>query len=107
MINVKIDENVLLDMLMERVGYWTSDDITYKLFEIYYRESIENGLFEGLTIDIMDILTIDIMDIVDNDYVNYTAVLTPEEFEVQYNSSTNILATLKEDNKTYLLVSTC
>lgn len=98
MINVKIDEDVLLNMLMERVEYWTQDEITYKLFEIYYRESIECGLFEGLPLDITDI--------VDNDYVNYTAVLTPEEFKEQFSSPTNILATFEENNQTYFLVST-
>lgn len=98
MINVVIDENVLLKMLMERVEYWTEDEITYNLFEIYYRDLINSGCFEGLTIDIMDI--------VDNDYVNNTAVLTPEEFEEQFNSSTTILATLEENNQTYLLVTT-
>lgn len=98
MINVKIDENVLLNLLMDRVEYWTQDNITRKLFEIYYRDLIENDLFEGLTIDIAYI--------VDNDYINYTTVLTPEEFEEQFNSSTTILASLKENNQTYLLVAT-
>lgn len=98
MINIKVNDVTLLKMLMDRVEYWTQDEITYKLFEIYYRESIENGLFEGLTIDIMDI--------VDNDYINYTMVLTPEEYREQFSTHTNILASLKEDNKTYLLVNT-
>lgn len=98
MVNVIIDEDTLLDLLMNRVDYWVQDDVTYKLFEIYYRESIEGGLFEGLTLDIMDI--------VDNDYINYTRVLTSEEFDEQFNSSTNILASLEENNQTYLLVST-
>ena len=97
MINIKIDEDVLLDMLMDRINYWTNDEITYRLFEIYYRESMESGLFEGLTLDIMDI--------VDNDYINYTRVLTSEEFDEQFSTPTNILATLEENNKTYLLVS--
>lgn len=98
MINVAIDENVLLKMLMERVEYWTEDEITYNLFEIYYRDLINSGCFEGLTIDIMDI--------VDNDYVNNTMVLTPEEYREQFSTPTNILATLEEDNRTYLLVNT-
>ena len=55
----------------------------------------------------MDGLTLDIKDTVDNDYINYTMVLTPEEFKEQFSTPTTILATLKENNQTYLLVSAC
>ena len=71
MITVKIDENVLLDLLMDRVGYWSSDKDTLELFKNYYNNMIEDGCFEDCEMDINVI--------VDNDYINYFRVMEKDD----------------------------
>lgn len=73
MITVKIDEDDLLDMLMNRlIEFWTKGNKKVEeLFEKMYQNEIDNGVFEGSTLDIADI--------VDNDYVNYTRVIHKDE----------------------------
>ena len=71
MITVKIDENVLLDLLMDRVEYWTQDGDTLELFKNYYTDMIESGCFEGCEMDINII--------VDNDYINYFRVMEKDD----------------------------
>lgn len=70
-INVKVDEEVALDMLMERVAHWTDDDVTTNLYRQMYEHYIEGGCFEGVEFDVALI--------VDNDYVNYCDVVMPDE----------------------------
>ena len=70
---VNIDNDEAIDMLVERVKYWTDDDDTIELFEQYYTHMVEGGCFDGGNFDIMSI--------VDNDYVNNTTIVTREEFE--------------------------
>ena len=71
MINVKIDETTALDMLVERVEYWTDDRDEIKLFEKMYRNSIDGGVFESIEFDPMVI--------VDNDWVNYCTIIRAGE----------------------------
>jgi hypothetical protein len=59
---VKVDEDDLLEMLMERVEYWTYDWVVNALFRQMYESYISCGAFEGMELDIPQI--------VDNDYVN-------------------------------------
>ena len=72
MITVKIDEADLLDMLVDRVGYWTDDRDVLKLYEQYYENMVYNGYFDGAELDINSI--------VDNDYVNYLTVVDRDEY---------------------------
>ena len=72
MITVKIDESDLLDMLVDRVGYWTDDRDVLNLYEQYYDSLVYGGCFEGAELDINSI--------VDNDYVNYLTVVDREEY---------------------------
>lgn len=62
MITIKMDESDALDLLMERLAYWTDDNTTTKLFESMYENFLDNGCFDGVEFDVMEI--------VDNDYVN-------------------------------------
>lgn len=71
MINVKMDEQELLDMLVERVRFWTQDEKEISLFEKMYDDYIWNGVFTDGELDIMQI--------VDNDWVNYTAIVSQGE----------------------------
>ena len=64
-------------MLMNRFAeYWNdgnTHNVAYKLFEQYYENLIGGGAFDGVELDIAVI--------VDNDYINYTAIVTEDEFE--------------------------
>ena len=71
MITVQIDEDELLNMLMNRVKYWTDDDDTLELFEKFYENRINGGCFDGAELDIIMI--------VDNDYINNTSITTRNE----------------------------
>lgn len=72
-ITVNLDEYEAIDMLVNRVKYWTDDDEIIELFEQYYTSMVEGGCFDGADFDIMSI--------VDNDYVNNLSIITREEFE--------------------------
>lgn len=76
MINVRIDEDELLDMLMDRLAFWTDDDDATKLFEQYYENMINGGCFDGADLDIKGI--------VDNDYVNWLDVVYADDLD-DYN----------------------
>ena len=73
MITVRMDEYDAIDLLVNRVKYWTDDDDTIDLFEQYYTSAVEGGCFDGADFDVMSI--------VDNDYVNNTSIVTRAEFE--------------------------
>ena len=73
MITVRMDEQDAIDLLVERVKYWTDDDEIIDLYEEYYTNMVEGGCFDGADLDVMSI--------VDNDYLNNTSIVTREEFE--------------------------
>ena len=65
---VKVDESLALDMLMNRVNYWTDDEEVYHLYEAMYENYVYDGVFDGGEFDVMAI--------VDNDYVNWCDVIS-------------------------------
>lgn len=71
MVNVKISEDLVVDVLIERLRYWTQDVDTIELYEAMYRDYAENGLFDGAEFDAMQI--------VDNDYINWCAVIGEDD----------------------------
>lgn len=73
MITVTIDEDTLLEMLVNRVKYWTSNKSIINLYRGYYEGLVYSGCFEGNTLDIMSV--------VDNDYINNLAPISKEDFE--------------------------
>lgn len=73
MITVTIDEATLLEMLLDRVEFWTSDESVINLYRDYYEGLVYSGCFEGCELDIMSV--------VDNDYTNNLIVLNKEDFE--------------------------
>lgn len=73
MVTVKISEDDLLDMLVARVKHWTDDPFSIELYKEYYERLIDGGCFEGAELDPMVI--------VDNDYINYTTIITKGEFD--------------------------
>ena len=72
-IKVTIDSDDLLNLFMERMSHWTSDDDELDLWERYYKSAIENDLFEGWYFDVMGLI--------DNDYVNNYKIITKDEFD--------------------------
>jgi hypothetical protein len=78
-VTVTIDEDELLDMLMDRVSVWTTDDAD--LFEKMYDNRIWGGCFEGADLDIKSI--------VDNDYVNNTSIITREDEPEEWDNMVN------------------
>lgn len=92
MITVKIDECILLNLLMDRVKFWTSDETVLNLYEDYYKNTIEAGCFDNCELDIMSI--------VDNDYINYLTTISKEDFEqwnVEDKTDDKIVAFNKEE----------
>ena len=73
MVTVTIDEDTLLEMLLDRLEFWTSDESVINLYRDYYEGLVYSGCFEGCNLDIMTI--------VDNDYINYLAPISKEDFE--------------------------
>ena len=98
MINMKIDETTLLDLLMSRLEYWTTDADVLELYRNYLKELIDCGCFEG------EELYVDL--IVDNLYVNDTAVTDKEglsqQYDIEVGDCDRILAS-DEDNNLYLV----
>lgn len=74
---VQMDNNTLLDMLVERVRFWTDDNDTIELYEEYYYNLIESGCLEGAEIDVSQI--------VDNDYINWFTVMDREELNNNFD----------------------
>lgn len=71
-ITIKIDEEDALEMLMDRLAVWNTDDndgIVYDLYHDMYESYIDNGCFDGTDFDVMSI--------VDNDWVNWCSVIEP------------------------------
>lgn len=73
MVTVTIDEDTLLEMLLDRLEYWTSDESVINLYRDYYEGLVYSGCFESCTLDIMMV--------VDNDYVNNLTIISKEDFE--------------------------
>ena len=72
---VKIDNGTALDMLLDRLEFWTDDHTTYRLYEQMYEIYIDSGVFDSVEFDVMQI--------VDNDYINWCTVLS--EGDVGYD----------------------
>lgn len=64
---VEIDNDIALEMLVERVAFWTSDEKVIDLYSKMYENYIESGCFDNGEFNVMVI--------VDNDYVNYTRIV--------------------------------
>lgn len=97
MITIKIDEDTFLDMLMDRVKYWTDDYYTQDLFRNYYEGLVYSGCFEDCELDIMSI--------VDNDYVNNLTTISKEDFE-QWGIESEIddkIVAFNEEKDLYLI----
>ena len=99
MINVKINETTLLNLFMNRVEYWTSDNDILALYEDYLKELIDSGCFNGAELDVNIF--------VDNLYINDTIIMDKEmldDNEIDVDDSDKVL-TKNEDKGLYLISS--
>lgn len=97
MVTVTIDEDTLLEMLLDRLEFWTSDESVINLYKDYYEGLVYSGCFEGCTLDVMLI--------VDNDYINNLATISKEDFE-QWGIESEIddkIVAFNEEKDLYLI----
>lgn len=76
LVTVKITQRNLIDMLVDRVKYWTENPIIIDLYDMMYTNLTEGDVFEGCELDINRI--------VDNDYNNYCNTIERDENEADY-----------------------
>lgn len=98
MINVQINETTLLNLFMDRLEYWTSDNDILELYENYLEELINCGYFEGSELDIN--FTID------NLYINDTIIMDKEMLDdngIEVDDREKVFA--KNEDKNLYLVS--
>ena len=67
---VNIDNDTALEMLLNRLRFWTDDDDVIALYKEMYENYIDCGCFDGREFDVMAM--------VDNDYINYCTTVEPE-----------------------------
>lgn len=87
MINVKIDELTLLNLFMDRLEYWTSDDDVLALYESYLRGLIDCGCFDDAELDVNLII--------DNLYINDTTIMDKkmlDDNDIEVDDSDKVLA---------------
>ena len=74
---VEIDNEDALEMLVERVRFWTDDDDVVDLFAEYYSNALDGGMFDGGEFNVQNI--------VDNDYINWTEFGTREDIMERFD----------------------
>ena len=72
---VKMDVDVALDLLAERLKFWNKDEDEVKLYLDMYERYLKSGVFSQMEFDVKYI--------VDNDVVNYCQIISEgdEDFE--------------------------
>lgn len=66
---VNIDNDTALEMLINRLKFWTDDACAIALYEQMYENYVDGGCFDGGEFNVMMI--------VDNDYINWCSVISP------------------------------
>ena len=97
MVTVTVDEDTLLEMLLDRLRFWTNDEDVINLYRDYYEGLVYSGCFEGCNLDIMMV--------VDNDYINNLAAISKEDFEqwdIESEADDKIVA-FNEEKDLYLI----
>ena len=97
MVNVQVNGKDLLDLLMQRMEYWTRDTYILNLYEQYLKDLINGGCFEGTNLDISLLI--------DNLYINDTQIMDEEDLknnDIDVNDSDKVLVA-DVDNNLYLV----
>lgn len=98
MINVQIDETTLLNLFMDRLEYWTSDNDVLELYENYLEDLIDCGCFENSELDVNVFI--------DNLYINDITIMNRgmlDDNGIEIDDSDKVLA--KNEDKDLYLVS--
>lgn len=95
MITITLNDNELIDLLVQRLSYWTNNAEVLNLYENYLRYLIDND-----AIYISD----GVMSYIDNLYVNDTVVCTQNEL-LNYDITNDDDRILYKDNDLYLITS--
>lgn len=98
MINVNIGETTLLNLFMDRLERWTSNNDVLALYEDYLKELIDCGSFEGTELDV-DL-------IIDDLYINDTTIMNKkmlDDNDIEADDGNKVLA--KDEDKDLYLVS--
>lgn len=101
-LNIKINVETLVDLLVERVSFWTEDKREQELFKKYYENNID------WISQVDDTGGFDVNYIVDNDYINNFHIVNGKENLEEYEKE-KIEETIedKENNKTLFLINDC
>ena len=78
LVNVNVESDYVVDLLIDRVKFWTDDKDVVALYEQYYTELLESERM----------VDIDVMYIVDNDVINWFSVMDDEELTDQFPDDT-------------------
>lgn len=70
MVTIKMEEERLLELLMDRTEYWTKGKDNKELYEKYFSSLVYEGYLEGMALDINFL--------VDNEIINNTYILDTE-----------------------------
>ena len=73
MVNVFIEDELFLDLLLDRVERWINSGDEYDLWALFYREQIKQGKFNGIKLDIKAI--------VDNNAINEYVIIKATDFD--------------------------
>ena len=98
MINVRINETTLLNLFMDRLEHWITNDDVLALYEDYLEELIDNGCFDGAELNVSMF--------VDSLYINDTTIMDKKELLENYidvYDCDKVLA--KDEDKDLYLVS--
>lgn len=98
MVSVRINEDELVEMLVDRLNHWDVDDDIKDLYRKMYENLAYGGCFDGAELDVMSI--------VDNDYINYCYVYSEgdEEFEDWRNGEADFDVEAESDDGKMILV---
>lgn len=99
---VEINDATAVEMLLNRLSYWTDDETAHRLYEQMYENYVESGCFDGGEFNVMHI--------VDNDFINWCDVV--KEGDDAYNGIAKLyeeqglgdISCEKEDNGGYSFI---
>lgn len=94
MVSIKISEDDLLRMFMDRFRYWNKDEFELALIRQYYERLIEDKCFENCTIDVKKW--------VDNEWANMSFI-TENEFD-SYDISNIVCSDIAGNGIRYYLL---
>ena len=90
---VNINDDEILDLMCDRVDGWTDIDYRHReLLKSMYENYVYNKSFDGMK-------DFSISAIVDNDIINYTRLITPEDEEVYKECHDMLKNNTEEENK--------